>query len=282
MSPPPASTPLAKPYHDFVRLLEPAVRGAARLVRALEGRVANVPKSHETTAAKQALTEADTQAQEMILDALHQHFPGVCVAAEEDTPGVARFPIESDAQVVIDPIDGTLHSFLESRGPYGTMVGLVVDGRYEAGLVALPREGLLFAAIRGEGAYRARVAGPLRPVAAAADGDRVLVTHGTPKRVQAHLENEGFEVIPACGGAIAVAPLIVGVRAGLRWSQNDGIGISIRGRIGVLIASEAGAFTCRQEGDSFPLDQTTRAATLLVAAREEDLGILESALDAAD
>lgn len=243
--------------------------------------MANVPKAHETTAAKQALTEADTQAQELILEVLHEHFPQVCVAAEEDTPGVGRFPTESDAQVVIDPIDGTLHSFLRGRGPYGMMVGLVVDGCYEAGLVALPREGLLFAASRGQGACRARAGGPLRPVRADADGDRILVTHGTPKRALAYLRGQGFEVIPACGGAIAVAPLVVGVRAGLRWSQNDGIGISIRGRVGVRIALEAGAFARCEGGEGFPLDQTTRATTLLVTARKDDLRVLERALEAA-
>jgi fructose-1,6-bisphosphatase/inositol monophosphatase family enzyme len=268
------------PLSDFVRLLEPAVRRAAALARDLEGRVRNVPKEGEEGPAKQALTEADTRVQELLLDAVRSHFPDVGVDAEEDTPGVARFSTGSDARVVIDPIDGTLHSYLEGRGPYATMIGLVGGGAYESALVALPREGLLFAACRGGGAFRARAGGPLRPVRAEPAGGRILVSHGTPAAAKAHLEGRGFEVIPACGGAVAVAPLIRGVRAGLRWSTSGGIGVSVRGRIGAMLAVEAGALV-RSERGAFPLDTTTPVASLRVAAREDDLDLLAEALDAA-
>ena len=269
------------PLSDFVRLLEPGVRSAALLARSLEGRVANVPKTHEATLAKQALTEADTRTQEMLLEALEAHFPNVRLYAEEDTAGVARFPIDASAAVVIDPIDGTLHSYLEGSGPYAVMIGLVEDGRYVSGLVALPREGLLLAGTRGDGALRACAGGPLGPVLPEADGDRILVSHGMPDAVGEHLTNAGFVVIPSCGGAVSVAPLITGVRAGLRWSSNDGIGVSIRGRIGALIAAEAGAFVRSEDDGPFPLDTTTRAATLRVTAEEDDLNVLAEALDAA-
>lgn len=266
---------------DFVRLLEPAVRRAAALARSLEGRVPNLPKADEDLPAKQALTEADVRAQEVLLEAVEVHFPNVALAAEEETPGVERFPAEADCCVVIDPIDGTLHSYLEGRGPYAVMIGLVKGDAYQAGLVALPREGLLFSGVRGAGACRARAGGPLRPVRPEADGNRILVSHGTPIVAQRYLEERGFEVVSACGGAVAVAPLIVGVRAGLRWSANDGIGISIRGRIGACIASESGAFLLAEDGHEFPLDMSTRAATLRVTAHEEDLDVLGEALRAA-
>jgi len=269
------------PHSDFVRLLEPEVRRAAGLARMLEGRVQNQPKLNEDRAAKQALTEADTLTQEILLTALQDHFPNVALDAEEDTPMVDRFPADSDCRVVVDPIDGTLHSYLEGRGPYAVMIGLVEGGEYKAGLVALPREGLLFGAFRGKGALRARAGGPLRPVRAEADGNRILVSHGAPKAALTYLEERGFEVISACGGAVAVAPLIVGVRAGLRWSSSDGIGISIRGRIGAQIAAEGGAFLRSEHDSEFPLDTKTRATSLRVAAREDELEVLAGALRAA-
>ena len=52
---------------DFVLHLDPAVRQAAALARRLEGLVPNRPKDDEATAVKQALTAADTSAQELIL-----------------------------------------------------------------------------------------------------------------------------------------------------------------------------------------------------------------------
>lgn len=266
---------------QFVRLLEPAVRRAAGIARSLEGRVPNLPKAGESTRVKQALTEADTLAQEALLPTLREHFPSACLAAEEDTPGVAAFPTEGDELVVIDPIDGTLHSYLERRGPYAVMVGLAVGGEYQAGLVALPREGLLFGGTRGAGAWCARAGGSPRPARARADANRILVSHGMPRAVTDQLEARGFEVIPACGGAVSVAPLILGVRAGVRYAPGD-LGISIRGRIGIVIAAEAGAYCKGSDGGDFPLDLATPAPTLRVAATEGDLDVLAEALAAAD
>ena len=40
------------------------------------------------------------------------------------------------------------------------MLGLEQEGRYEAALVALPREGLFFDAVRGQGALRHQVCRP--------------------------------------------------------------------------------------------------------------------------
>jgi len=254
------------------------MREGARLARELEGRVVNEPKFHEESPVKQALTEADTRVQEVLIAGLLRHFPKVSLAAEEDSPSVARFAREADCQVVIDPIDGTLHSYLEGRGPYASMMGLVVRGRYEAGFVALPREGLLFAGARGEGAFVARAGAPLRRVVAAPRGDRILVSHGTPKAAHDWLAGQGVEVIPSCGGAVSVAPLIAGCRAGLRWSTSGGIGISVRGRIGVLIAEAAGASVRQEGGAPFPSDQTTLAASLRVTAREDDQALLAEAL----
>jgi fructose-1,6-bisphosphatase/inositol monophosphatase family enzyme len=91
----------------FVAQLAPALRQAASIARALEGRVANRPKHGEASDIKAALTIADTAAQEAILVPLYEHFPNVGLAAEEDTPSVARFPERQDVRVVMDPIDGT-------------------------------------------------------------------------------------------------------------------------------------------------------------------------------
>ena len=106
--------PIDRRYAEFAELLTPGVRRAARIARSLEGRVPNRPKPDEPTAVKQALTSADTQCQEALLESLHAHFPDVRLAAEEDTPGVANFPsessaesdAESDALVIARPVTG--------------------------------------------------------------------------------------------------------------------------------------------------------------------------------
>ncbi len=264
----------------FRELLLPALREAATLARSLEGRVLNCPKSDEATAVKQALTEGDTAAQEVLLERLFEEFPEVRLEAEEDTPGVARFPASGDAAVVIDPIDGTLHSYLEGSGPYSVIVGLALRGVYRAALVALPREGLFFDAAAGCGARMSRAGGPPRPARVDASGSRMLVAHGTPDAVVACLCEQGFDPVPASGGAVSVAPLIPGVRAGLRFVP-AGRGISIRGRVGALISSEAGAWVRGLRGAPFAEDMESDAPALLVAATEGDLALLDEALAAA-
>jgi fructose-1,6-bisphosphatase/inositol monophosphatase family enzyme len=265
--------------HDFASAMLPAVRKAAKLARSLEGRVVNDPKLEEETAVKQALTAADKAAQETLLEPLLALYPGVALAAEEDTPLVARFPDRSDALVIIDPIDGTLHSYLEARGPYSVILGLAIQERLEAALVALPREGLLFQASAGGGAFSSRDDEAPRPVRATADGRKILVSNGMPEAVSRRLVEQGFEVVPASGGAVAVAPLIPGVRAGLRHASGAN-GVSIRGRVGTLISREAGVLVRGDRNEPFPTDLHTPCSTLRLATSEEDLQILADALSA--
>ncbi len=266
---------------DFVDAMAPALRQAAAIARALEGRVQNNPKSEESTAVKAALTMADTASQEAVLVALHERFPHVQLEAEEDTPSVRRFPSQAGSRVVVDPIDGTLHFYLGGEGPYASMVGLVTGGRFTAGLVALPREGLFFDAARGRGARGARAGAALRPPRLESEGSRVLVSHKTPPAVLDHLRSVGLDPLPASGGAIAVAPLIRGVRAGLRI-QRGPLGVSIRGRVAAFVAAEAGCRVFGGDGEPFPFEVEAPCPVLISAANDEDVALVRDALAAAD
>lgn len=250
----------------FVTTLTPAVRQAAAIAAALEGRVANHPKRGEGTPVKAALTVADTAAQEALLVPLLGRFRTVALDAEENTPSVERFSGEAaDTQVVIDPIDGTLRFFLQGRGPYAVMAGLALHQRFEAALVALPREGLFLTSVRGGGARCARGSEAFAPVRACDDGRDVLVSHDLPDPVLKRLRESGYRPRAGCGGAIAVAPLLPGSCAGLRVAP-ERHSISRRGRIGLLIACEAGALTGDGSGASFPDEIDAARDTLIVAA----------------
>ncbi len=264
-----------------MRRLAPALRQAAQIARALEGRVANRPKAGEESAAKAALTLADTACQEALLVPLLEFFPEVGLLAEESTPSVARFPPRGAAEVVIDPIDGTLRSYLEGRGPYAVMLGLALAGAYEAALVALPREGLFFDAVRGGGARVSRSDGTPRTPRLDPSARRVFVSHGLPEPVREVLARRGWEATPASGGAIAVAPFVPGVRAGLRLVRPEAERVSPRGRIGLLVAEEAGALTACELGAPFPRQIDAPAQVLLVAGDPGDLGVLREAAAAA-
>ena len=261
----------------FTEQLFPALRQASAIARALEGRVENVPKRGERRAAKAALTLADTATQESLLVPLHEHYPGVSIEAEEATPTAALFPRAGPAHVVVDPIDGTLHSYLGGRGWYAVMLGLAVERRYRAALLALPHEGILFATVAGGGTRAASGDGELEPIARAEAGDRVLVSHELPDAVRDRLVARGLRPVPASGGAIAVAPLVPGVRGGLRFTPATG-SISVRGRIGVLVAREAGARAAGESGAPFADDLDTPESALAVAWDDDTLEVLLSAL----
>lgn len=261
----------------FVRTLAQPLRQAAAVAHALEGRVRNRPKVGEVTDVKAALTLADSAAQEALLVPLLEAFPEVSLEAEEDTPTVAAFPASSEAVVVIDPIDGTLHSYLEAKGPYAVMVGVATGRRYLAALVALPREGLFFDAVAGGASHRARSRGERRSVRAGGEGKRLLVSHGLPEAVQVRLRAAGFELVFGCGGAVSVAPLIPGVRAGLRLVA-EGSSVSTRGRIGALITRCAGGLVTDEHGEPFPEDIDSPRRGLIATADAADAEVLAAAL----
>lgn len=264
---------------EFVAALRPALRQAAAIARALEGRVRNEPKRGELRAAKAALTIADTASQEAILVPLYERFPDVSIEAEEDTATAARFPEGAPTLVVVDPIDGTLHCYLGRRGPYAVMAGLARDDRYEAALVALPREQVFLDATRGGGAHRSVANGAPEPARADADGDRVLVSPELPDPMRRRLVKRGYRALPASGGAIAVAPLLPGVRAGLRVVVGRK-SISTQGRMGLLIAREGGARVLRGSGEPFPYDLHSPAKRIVVAADDASADDLLWALQA--
>jgi len=261
----PAARALAR---RFVDAMAPALRQAAALTRALEGRVPNRPKLAETSESKAALTAADTASQETILVRLLDAFPEVELEAEEDTPTTHAFPVSGSGRVVIDPVDGTLHSYLEARGPYAILVGLVWDERFIASLVALPRENLLFDAVLGDGATRRNERGEAGAASLSGPSRRVLVSHGVDPTVLSRLRARGYDAVPAAGGAVAVAPLVPGVCGGLRVAPaNAGpAGVSSRGRVGLLVAREAGAIVCGMGGAPFPEEVDAVAPGLVTAA----------------
>ena len=102
------------------------------------------------------------------------------------------------------------------------------------------------------------------------------MSYDLPHSVEHELTARGFELAYGSGGAVAVAPLIPGVCAGLRIAVGSDR-ISTRGRIGALVAREAGALV-RSERGEFPASLDAPARALLVAATDEDLESLEAAL----
>lgn len=270
----------------FVELLLPAFGQAAAIAAALQGRVANQPKASEASEVKAALTLADTAVQEAILVPLLKSFGRCALEAEEDTRSVASFSGDAaEERIIVDPIDGTFHFYLGGRGAYATMAGWALDARYRAALVAIPTAGWLYTAVDGQGAYATRVPTTGEPAAAPVKVGarervrRVLVSDTTPPAVHEALRERGLDPRLASGGAISIAPLLPGVAGGLRISNRlSPTGISARGRVGVLVAREAGAWVGTASDEVFPQTIDEPVETLVVARNAAIAGLLQEAM----
>jgi len=223
---------------------------AAAAVHWLEGRVENLPKQGEISAAKAALTYGDCVSQEILLTALRAHFPWVEIEAEEDTPTAVRFAENRSAQrVLIDPIDGTLR-YVQRDGLYAILLGLQAEDGMQAALVGLPQLDTVIRSIRGGRVEAAVAGGEFSPLTAGGTrGGRpgVLVSHELPSGLWQKLEAEGFEVRKACGGAIGVAPLLPGVVGAIRTTSSSA-GLSVRTWISTLATRELGGCVLTHQG----------------------------------
>ena len=85
-------------------------------------------------AASDITTQADHDAQEIILQSLRQSYPGDAVQAEEATPTLAACLRAGPRVWVIDPIDGT-RGFAQKNGEYSIMIALVEGGVPVVGVV---------------------------------------------------------------------------------------------------------------------------------------------------
>jgi 3'(2'), 5'-bisphosphate nucleotidase len=110
-------------------------------------------------------TDADRQAQEILLQHLARVFPGDALCAEENTPTLKDVPHTGPRLWIIDPIDGT-RGFAQKNGEFSVMVAFVEHGQIALGIVAQPATGRLTYATREGGCWRL-------------DGD-----HATPERCQ--------------------------------------------------------------------------------------------------
>jgi len=94
------------------------------------------------------VTEADKQAELAIRKLLGDRFPDHSIVGEEweDKSGTGPFAW------IIDPIDGT-RAFIAGVPVWGTLIGLTVNGKAVAGLMAQPFTGEVYLSLPGEAGY---------------------------------------------------------------------------------------------------------------------------------
>ncbi len=126
---------------------------AAELVLALRARGCLTESKPDLS----PVTEADRQAEALIVRALRDATPHIEVVAEEEVSS-GHQPARSDAYWLVDPLDGT-RDFVALRDGFTVNIGLVRNGRPALGVVAVPASAQLFGGIVGQGAWRQDRAG---------------------------------------------------------------------------------------------------------------------------
>lgn len=106
------------------------VREVGAVVRDLQGHVKTRDKGHGLG----PVTEADYEAEHLLLEGLERHFPGDAILSEE-----TRQQVVPNAEWLwcVDPIDGT-REYSQGLPEYAVMIGLLFRGEPVAGAVGLP------------------------------------------------------------------------------------------------------------------------------------------------
>src|ERR1700761_441863 len=102
-------------------------------------------------AARSPVTDADEEAERLILAELARHFPGVPVVAEE-AAAAGKIVRVGAHFFLVDPVDGT-KEFVKRGGEFTVNIGEIIDGEPVAGVVLAPAIGRLFVGQVGEGAF---------------------------------------------------------------------------------------------------------------------------------
>jgi 3'(2'), 5'-bisphosphate nucleotidase len=99
---------------------------------------------------REPVTQADRVANELIVNALRKEFPNDGILAEESVDTAHR--LDKRRVWMIDPLDGT-NGFIDGNGDFAVQIGLAEDGQCVLGVVHQPLTGVLYHAVRGQGAW---------------------------------------------------------------------------------------------------------------------------------
>jgi 3'(2'), 5'-bisphosphate nucleotidase len=134
------------------------------------------------------VTDADQEAEALILAALAREFPGVPVVAEEEA-AAGRIAQASAHFFLVDPLDGTKEFIARRGGQFTVNIGEIVDGTPVAGVVYAPALDRLFVGSQDDGAFEQDGGGTriIMARAPAPDGLVAVSSKSHPDEKTAHL-----------------------------------------------------------------------------------------------
>lgn len=113
--------------------MEAAALAAGRAIMAIHAAGLDVQMKPDSS----PVTEADEEAERIILEALRLHFPSVPIIAEEAVAAGIVPDISGGLFFLVDPLDGT-KEFVAGRKEFTVNIALIRDGAPVAGIVFAP------------------------------------------------------------------------------------------------------------------------------------------------
>ncbi|GIF36967.1 inositol monophosphatase family protein [Actinoplanes xinjiangensis] len=205
---------MAYTLDDLELAQEAALAGAAEGLRHFAA-LAGLPRELKQDGS--VVTAADRAVEDRIRDVLTGARPADTILGEEhgETAG------QGGRRWIIDPIDGT-HLFVEGDDRWLVLIALEEQGEITVGVAALPAQGLIFWAVRGDGARQAAIL----------DGritgeQKIAVAGGAPE-----LASSRLGVVPDWDRDDVAA--LIGAADELPWSLHPGLLVA-RGDLDVAV-----------------------------------------------
>ncbi len=141
------------------------------------------------------VTDVDLWSNEFLNEKLSAKFPGIPYIGEENEDH--SYPLNSEYIWFVDPIDGTKH-FIEKRGQFFILIGLVRNGKPIAGFYLEPKSGTLVYTLPNTDVLTISLWKPNEADKKMNINVETLPNHLTMKRIPAELRNQiasksGFE-----------------------------------------------------------------------------------------
>ncbi len=162
---------------------------------------------------REPVTQADTLANEIIVQRLGREFPEDGILAEESEDTIRR--LDKSRVWMIDPLDGTT-GFIEGNGDFAVQIGLTENGQCVLGVVYQPLTGVLYRAVSEGGTWIER---PGFATEKARVSDHVEVSTMRLAASRSHRSPRMDTVVEAFGLKDEVRRGSVGIKVGLIVEQ---------------------------------------------------------------
>jgi 3'(2'), 5'-bisphosphate nucleotidase len=170
------------------------------------------------------VTQADTIANELIVNGLKREFPNDGILAEESVDTKRR--LEKSRVWMVDPLDGT-NGFIDGNGDFAVQIGLAENGRCVLGVVYQPLTGVLYRAVSGSGSWIER---PNFDPAQARVSDKKTLSEMRLAASRSHRSPRMSRVVTPLGFQNEVQRGSVGIKVGLLIEQQCDVYIHLSPR----------------------------------------------------